>query len=314
MMSMKRATLIVSVSLLLVLAMLGAVCCAKHDDNGNNGTQSSEHNDGDSKPDEVHGLDVYVDPVGSGTVTSTPTPVHPPDEYEAGTMVTLNAAANSGYTFDHWSGDVSGTDSSTTVTMDSDKTVTAHFLADPSKYGFESSDVFWAAQTSGDSQAVTAVARSDTGFAKIGSYSLKLAVDLVGGDGNKSKGEAYVDMVAHPPRGTQAPINLEGVRISVWVYIPKEALGDTDKPNGIQVFVKDNDWRSEYGTWQNITSDTVDKWYEVTLTPSRSAPQDGFMTPGFDPTQIRAVGVKIGAGTNSTATYQGAIYVDGVNW
>jgi hypothetical protein len=38
------------------------------------------------------------------------------------------------------------------------------------------------------------------------------------------------------------------------------------------------------------------------------------MEPGFDPSQIIAVGLKLGAGGGSTAVYQGPIYVDAVNW
>ena len=257
-------------------------------------------------------LTVDVDPAGSGIVTITP--AQPPDGYDARTMVTLNAMPNAGYTFDYWSGDVSSTDESTTMTMDSNKTVTAHFCKfDPSKYGFESSDILWVVQTFGDSQAVNALARSDKGFAKFGCYSLRLAVDLVGGDENKSKGEAYVDMRFFPPTGMEAPLNLEGVPITVWVYVPGSAAGDPSKPNGVQVFVKDKNWKNEYGTWLDLPNYT-DKWIPITLTPSRQQPPMGYMDEGFDPSAIIAVGVKIGAGTPSTATYQGPIYVDGVNW
>jgi hypothetical protein len=149
--------------------------------------------------------------------------------------------------------------------------------------------------------------------AKFGCYSLELTVDLAGGHENKSKGEAYIDMRFYPPTAIGVPANLEGVPIIVWVYVPEHAAGDPEKPNGIQVFVKDQDWKAEYGTWFNLLGYT-DKWVPVQLTPSRTAPSNGFMDPGFDPTKIIVVGVKIGTGTNSTATYTGPIYVDGVNW
>ncbi|MFD1002770.1 InlB B-repeat-containing protein [Ohtaekwangia kribbensis] len=47
--------------------------------------------------------------------------------YDAGSVATLTATPASGYTFTGWSGDVTGTDASTTVTMDGDKNVTASF-------------------------------------------------------------------------------------------------------------------------------------------------------------------------------------------
>jgi hypothetical protein len=38
------------------------------------------------------------------------------------------------------------------------------------------------------------------------------------------------------------------------------------------------------------------------------------MEPGFDPNQIISVGVKMGVGGGSTATYKGPIFIDGVDW
>jgi xyloglucan-specific exo-beta-1,4-glucanase len=47
--------------------------------------------------------------------------------YDAGNVVTLTATPAAGYTFTGWSGDVTGTDASVSVTMDGDKNVTANF-------------------------------------------------------------------------------------------------------------------------------------------------------------------------------------------
>ncbi|WP_299990705.1 InlB B-repeat-containing protein, partial [uncultured Pontibacter sp.] len=51
--------------------------------------------------------------------------------HEAGTVVTLTATPASGYRFTGWTGDASGTETSTTVTMDADKTVSATFEVIP---------------------------------------------------------------------------------------------------------------------------------------------------------------------------------------
>jgi uncharacterized repeat protein (TIGR02543 family) len=67
-------------------------------------------------------VSITIDPTGSGTVTTTPS-----GPYYYGDVVTLTATANPGYTFDHWSGDASGSNPVTTVTMDGNKTITAHF-------------------------------------------------------------------------------------------------------------------------------------------------------------------------------------------
>lgn len=50
--------------------------------------------------------------------------------YDDGTVVSITAVPDTGYVFDYWAGDVADTVSSTTtVTMDEDQTVTAHFRA-----------------------------------------------------------------------------------------------------------------------------------------------------------------------------------------
>jgi uncharacterized repeat protein (TIGR02543 family) len=49
--------------------------------------------------------------------------------FEANSQVTLNAAPNAGYRFVNWTGDITGTNSSVTITMNSNKNVTANFAA-----------------------------------------------------------------------------------------------------------------------------------------------------------------------------------------
>lgn len=64
-----------------------------------------------------------VNTTGSGTVARNPSKT----TYNSGEVVTLTATPASGYTFSSWSGDVSGTSATTTVTMNANKTVTANF-------------------------------------------------------------------------------------------------------------------------------------------------------------------------------------------
>ncbi len=66
--------------------------------------------------------------VGSGEIGYSPKAT----SYAAGTVVSLHGNEGDGYVFDHWSGDASGTDDDTTVRMDRDRTVTAHFVVDTS--------------------------------------------------------------------------------------------------------------------------------------------------------------------------------------
>ena len=88
-------------------------------------------------PPIVYNLTVTVDPAPSGSVTLDP----PGGSYDAGTEVTLTAAANAGWMFQTWSGDVVNPASpSTTITVDEDpEEVTVTFLADTDSDGIADS-------------------------------------------------------------------------------------------------------------------------------------------------------------------------------
>jgi uncharacterized repeat protein (TIGR02543 family) len=66
-------------------------------------------------------LNATVSPEGTGTIA----PVG--GTYDAGTVVTIIAEPVSGYVFDHWSDNATDTTRSVAITMDSDKSITAHF-------------------------------------------------------------------------------------------------------------------------------------------------------------------------------------------
>lgn len=71
--------------------------------------------DGEEHGENQFTLTVSVNPSGAGTVSFSP----PGGSYDSGTSVTLTASANSGYTFDNWSGDASGTSVTVSITMNS---------------------------------------------------------------------------------------------------------------------------------------------------------------------------------------------------
>ena len=69
-----------------------------------------------------------VNTVGNGNVTLDP----PGGVYDYGTDVELTANADSGWVFSAWSGDLTGSANPDTITMNSDKSVTATFVLEPS--------------------------------------------------------------------------------------------------------------------------------------------------------------------------------------
>ena len=74
---------------------------------------------------ENYMLTTIVSPLGAGSVSPSG------GEYESGDQVTLIADPNSGYIFGYWSGGASGTATTITITMDSNKSVTANFETAP---------------------------------------------------------------------------------------------------------------------------------------------------------------------------------------
>ena len=65
--------------------------------------------------------------VGQGAVTVNPAK----DNYQSGTLITLTPVATSGWQFTNWAGAISGSTSPITLTMDTNKTITATFSQTP---------------------------------------------------------------------------------------------------------------------------------------------------------------------------------------
>jgi len=177
----------------------------------------------------------------------------------------------------------------------------------------------WKPQTYFDSQAIPS-ANVTTNKAHSGRGALELIVDSLNWfDPHRKSGETFVDMRYHPPQCdlpncVAIPVNLCGVTISAWVYCDSGSSGNPTRPNGLQIFVKDKEWKSFYGTWHNIELVQEGKWRQVTITPSMTAPPGGYMEPGFDCSNIIAIGLKIGAGGGSTTTFSGKCWLDDIAW
>ena len=74
------------------------------------------------RPEEItYKLNVIINPDGAGSVSPAS------GVYDANASVTINVSSSSDYVFEKWSGDWSGFDTSLTLVMDSDKTLTANF-------------------------------------------------------------------------------------------------------------------------------------------------------------------------------------------
>jgi len=74
---------------------------------------------------QTYTISISISPPEAGFVSC------PGNEYEPGTQVRLTAVPASGYVFDCWGGNVSGSSAIATIIMDSDKSIIAHFKALP---------------------------------------------------------------------------------------------------------------------------------------------------------------------------------------
>ncbi|MCC6543676.1 MAG: PIG-L family deacetylase [Nitrospirae bacterium] len=83
-----------------------------------------------------YSLTVAANPSGAGVILKNPDKT----TYNNGEKVTLSALPNAGYAFSTWSGDESGNQNPVTITMDTDKVVTADFVVLPGSLTVTPSD------------------------------------------------------------------------------------------------------------------------------------------------------------------------------
>lgn len=178
------------------------------------------------------------------------------------------------------------------------------------KYSFESGTSGWICQDYEDSRACIQVLQSDE-IAKEGLYSLKMVMNLIGDDAHKSKGEAWINMLDVAPNGQTVPVDLSNRTITAWIYAPQGSRGERSIPNGFQLFVKDEDWNNEYSSWKDVAEGI---WNPISFPVSASEPSGGSMDVGFNPRRIIALGVKMAVGDGSMAKFDGAVYIDAIDW
>lgn len=158
--------------------------------------------------------------------------------------------------------------------------------------------------------------------ANCGKYSLKLKLDMDRRGRKPSQAEIRVDLLTHAPGNQKGPLNLENRTVTAYVFFPKEFEGESNSPNGIQLFAKSTHkdkngkehWKSLYGRWHNATGSGGD-WYRVRIDISAN-PGDGiYIEKGFNPRKVRYIGVKFALGTNAVnAHFTGDVFIDCIHW
>jgi hypothetical protein len=172
----------------------------------------------------------------------------------------------------------------------------------PVRYNWEATAEGWSASW----EAVTQTVRS-TAFAYNGTGSLRVDVGLQGNNASKDEGECQVDTANNPPAGLSAgPYHMDGDTLKAYVYCPAGSGGGGGATNSLRLFVKDGNWIVQYGPAKKIVEGA---WNEVSLTITWNGLLDTYTSPNFDPRWVRAIGLKIGAGSTNSV-YNGPLYLD----
>ena len=140
-----------------------------------------------------------------------------------------------------------------------------------------------------------------------------LDVDLSStGDINK-EGEIYIDLSKNVPGlNWSEPVNFTLHPIKMLVNIPPELVGSQYKPNGVRIFVEDENMNMQYGTWVNLKE--ANKWYQIELTPTFGEVPMGYTDEEFDPSKIRRIGVSLATQEGSNTSFEGDVrlkFLDG---
>ena len=184
------------------------------------------------------------------------------------------------------------------------------------RYDFDTGKMGWRPQAESGFHAIRYVDHnSDADSANTGNHSLVANVKLIGGDANLDEGEVLVNMVQTPLEGITAPVNMENVEIHMWVLIPENVIKE-DKVGGVQLFVKDVQWKSLYGNYVDLgPSAKIGFWFPLTLSPGRGTPpRGGYRDPEFNPREVMAIGLRVDSCGEEGCVLEGNIFIDSVSW
>ncbi len=199
-------------------------------------------------------LSTSVDPSGSGSISLSPSD----GTYDEGTLVTVTANPSSGYEFDHWNGDGTGSTTSIDITMDSDKTVTAHFTeiverytlttsVDPSGGGTVSLSPSGGTYDEGTTVTVTASASSGYVFdhwsGDAGGSSTSIDVTM----NNDKSIVAHFTAVNQPPSVSLASPT-DGSIVNGTVTVSGTASDSDGNVQSVEVRIDDGSWQAAIGT------------------------------------------------------------------
>ena len=178
---------------------------------------------------------------------------------------------------------------------------------------FENETLHWTRQTYTDSQGVKSGSIVNFLNPHSGSSCLRMFLNLVASDPHLGKGEMYLDAAgADAKAGDGVSVNFQdmtGKTLSAWIVAPYTngaGVCGIYGNFGIQLFVKDVFYRSQYGPWTSMTNDP--SVFPVTM--NVGAGGNAYTDPGFDARAVALVGVKVAPpGDPSTVPLDACTYI-----
>jgi hypothetical protein len=147
-------------------------------------------------------------------------------------------------------------------------------------------------------------------LARDGEGSLEIQMYLDGQETAQQSGEAWVDVRTPWPAGKE-PMGLTSRTVVAWIYAPEAAVGDPERPNGFQLFAKDERYEATFGEWQNVEPD---RWVRLSLQLESDPLAAADLVRGFRSDRVVLVGLKMTMGARSSAIFDGSVYLDSVSW
>ncbi len=162
----------------------------------------------------------------------------------------------------------------------------------------------WRHQTYSDSMAIQRVIRDYE------DHNWVVSVDMTAGDAANSAGEMYLDLRYDiPGLEWHSPIDMRGREIS-FLFRPDPSFEfSAAYPPEVQVFAKDSDWRTQYGTASVM--EMSDGWVKVSLIPVEDDVNFGYTEQFFDPSRVIMIGLRMSHGADAPEgeKYSGKVLV-----
>jgi hypothetical protein len=191
----------------------------------------------DTQITPTYTLITNVSPSGSGPVTKNPDK----SSYSYNESVQLTATANSGYTFSNWSGDASGSTNPVTIIMNSNKAVTANFIASKPTVSITATDASASEPANNGSFTVSRTGATSVSLRVY--YSTSVSTATSGTDYAALPG--YVDIPAGQSSAVISVVVIDDTTIEnsemVQLTISSNAAYTIGSPSSAAVTIADND-------------------------------------------------------------------------